>query len=130
MESELLLSQKNNEQRKLHDKDHAQEDIFLIELQQQDIYGIGIEAGTDTVAVSEQTVEESTDTTINGGKEGNTPVAEINVERLEDGVDIRGYWDKNKLLQFALDHDIGSKAFQEKIDGLESVCPKLGDNFG
>ena len=129
MELDLLLGKEDDEERKLQDEDHAQEEILLIEVYEQDIYGIGIEACSGTIAVSEQAVEESADTTINGSKESNTPIAEINEERLEDGIHIRGDWYKDKLLQLVLDHDIGSKALQEEIDGLESVCSKLGNNF-
>ena len=104
------MGQENDEQSKLQNEDHTQEYIFLIELQQQYIYDISIEAGADTIAVSEQTIEESTDTTIYDCEECDTTIAEIDEEWLENGIYIRGYRYKDKLLQLVFYHDIGSKA--------------------
>ena len=102
------MGEQDDEEHKLQDKDHAQEDILLIELQQQHVDGVSIETGTSTITATEQSVEIAACTTVKNSEEGNAWITEIDVERLENGVDIGGYGNKDKLLQLVLDHHISS----------------------
>ena len=58
------MREQDDEECELQDKHHAQEYILLIELQQQYIDGIGVEASAYPTAVPEQAIDVSAHTTI------------------------------------------------------------------
>ena len=94
-----MRGKQDDKERQLQDEYHAQENIFLIELQQQYIDAVGIEACACTMTTTEQSVEPAADVAIEGCKQGDTTIAEVDVEGLEDGVHIRGYRHEDKLLE-------------------------------
>lgn len=108
-ESHLALQDKEEYKEILYQHGETQNEVFLIELEDEDFHDVGIHAFTDCTSIATLAVEPSCEDSVDGGKEGYSLIAEVLKEGLKDSIDVGEHGDLSELLKLRL-NDIVAQA--------------------